>query len=645
MSGEEGSRLEESLRERIRGLPAEPGVYLFRDAGGQVLYVGKAQSLRARVRSYFTRGGDGRHRIQSLVPRIRELEVVVTTNVKEALLLENELIKKHHPRFNVGLRDDKNYLGLRLDPRVRHPRFTETRRFRQDGATYLGPYTSSGALRETLHVIQKLFPLRTCTDAVFSSYRRKGRPCLEHSVGRCAAPCCNRISDEAYGELVDGAVLFLRGRVGDLVRRLREQMTAAAAEERFEEATRLRDRLLAIERTVERQAMISTRLVNRDVFGLVRQGDRIEVQVLHVRQGKLLGNSTHSFRDVRLDDAEVLASVVAQFYDGDRDLPREVLLPFEVEGPETLEEVWRERAGRVVRLLVPRRGERRQLVQVALRNAELALEERARRERSHLETIEVLQQALRLPRLPQRIECYDISHLHGAMHVGSRVMFVDGLPHKNGYRRYKIRDSGHGDDYAAIREVLRRRVQRLDQDPAPDLLLLDGGKGHLNTANAVLGDAGITEIPLAAIAKEREEGAGGSRVRRHGGLKREKVFLLNVKDPVILLADSPALLLLQRVRDESHRFAIEYHRKLRSQRALRSVLDELPGIGPAKRQALLRGLGSLQQVRAASEEELARIPKITRADAALVYRFFHPPPEARSSEGEGDSESPFGVEP
>jgi excinuclease ABC subunit C len=315
----------------------------------------------------------------------------------------------------------------------------------------------------------------------------------------------------------------------------------------------------------------------------------------------------------------------------------------EVEGTGTLEEVWRERAGRAVRLLVPRRAERRRLVEMAMRNAELALAERTRREQTHLETIQALQRALRLPRLPRRIECYDISHLQGAMHVGSRVVFVDGLPHKDGYRRYKMRESDCGDDYAAMREILRRRVGRLVQDPAPDLLVLDGGKGQLNAADAVLEDAGVTDIPLAAIAKAREESAGNSRVRRHGGLKREKVFLQNVKDPVLLLPDSPALLLLQRVRDESHRFAIQYHRKLRSRRALRSVLDELPGIGPAKRQALLRELGSLQKVTEASEEELARVPKITRGDAALLYHFFHPPPGSSVPEDEGDSESRSGT--
>jgi excinuclease ABC subunit C len=630
MRAEADPGAESTLEERVARLPTEPGVYLFRDGSGNVLYVGKAQNLRSRVRSYFT-GGDGRHRMYFLVPRIRDVEVVVTSNVKEALLLENQLIKKQRPRFNVRLRDDKNYLGLRLDPSERYPRFTQIRRFEKDGAIYFGPYTSSTALRDTLGTLQKLFPLRTCSDAVLRSYRRKGRPCLEHSVGRCSAPCCGLVTDPAYRELVQGATLFLRGRSGDLVRSMRLRMKAAASGERFEEAARLRDRIEAVERTVERQAMISTRFVDRDAFGIAREAHRVEIQVLHVRQGKLLGESSHGFRDVRLPDPEVLASVLGQFYEGGRDLPAEVLLPLEVEGRETLEDVWRERRGGAVRTAVPRRGERRRLVEMARRNAELKLLERSRRERSHIEALESLQSALRLNALPRRIECYDISHLQGVFHVGSRVCFVDGQPEKDGYRRYKIREAPGGDDVAAMREVLRRRVQRIDGDPAPDLLLLDGGKGQLNAARAVLEDAG-REIPLAAIAKERDDEGEGARVRRHGGLKRERVFLPNVKDPLTLAPDSQALLLLQRIRDESHRFAIRYHRNLRSKRALRSVLDELPGIGPAKRQALLRTMGSLQRIREASEEDLAKVPKVTRSDAALLYRFFR----AEPAEGAAD---------
>jgi excinuclease ABC subunit C len=620
---ESPAELEARLLERVATLPAEPGVYLFRDASQNVLYVGKAQSLRGRVRSYFGAGGDGRHQVHFLVPRIRDIEVIVTASVKEALLLENQLIKKHNPRFNVRLRDDKNYLGLKIDPREEYPRFRETRRFARDGAVYFGPYTSSNSLRDTLSELQRIFPLRTCSDGSLKSYRRQGRPCLEHSIGRCAAPCVGLISDDAYHDLVGGAVLFLRGRSGELVHTLQARMEEAARAERFEEAARLRDRIDSIERTVERQSMVSTRFVDRDALALARDGGQVEIQVLHVRQGKLLGGGHHGFRSVRLEDAEVLASFLGQFYQEGRDLPREVLLPLAIEGRDALEELWRERAGRAVRIRTPARGEGRRLVEMARRNAELALAERTRRERTAAEVASELERALGLGAPARRIECYDISHLRGTLHVGSRVLFQDGVPDKSGYRRYKLRETQPGDDYGAMREVLGRRFRRLEREPAPDLVLLDGGKGQLNAARAVLADLELEGIELAAIAKERDEGSPGSRVLRHGGAKRERVFRPGVKDPLTLAPESAGLLLLQRVRDESHRFAIRYHRELRRKAGLRSILDELPGIGPKKRRALLRTLGSLERVKRATEEELGQVPGISRPNARVVYGFFH----------------------
>jgi excinuclease ABC subunit C len=611
-----------ALEERVAQLPLEPGVYLFRDAQARVLYVGKAQSLRARVRSYFNRGGDGRMQVPFLVERIADVEVIATATVKEALLLENQLIKKHKPRFNVRLRDDKNYLALRLDPSEAYPRFTETRRFARDGALYFGPYTSSVSLRETLASLQKIFPLRTCSDPVFRSYRRQGRPCLEHAIGRCAAPCCGRISDAAYGELVSGATLLLRGKAADLLGELEERMREASAGERFEEAARLRDRVRAVERTVESQAMVSRKFVDRDAFGVARDGPRLEIQVMHVRLGVIAGGAAHEFRDVAGDDAEALGSFLTQFYE-EREIPREVLLPIELEGAASFAELWRERSAHPVEIAVPKRGERRRLVELATRNAALALEARDQREQNSGELLEAVREALRLERVPVSIECYDISHLQGSLGVASRVSFVDGRPHKPGYRRYKLRETAPGDDYGAMREVLKRRLEKLASEPAPDLLLLDGGKGQLNAARALFADLGVEGIALASLAKERDEESPSGRVMRHGGQKREKLFLPGVKDPILLARDSPALLLLQRVRDESHRFAISYHRELRKKSNFRSILDELPGIGPMKRRALLRELGSLEKIRAASLPELEAVPKLGRRAAAIVHRFFH----------------------
>ena len=614
------------LEERVAALPLEPGVYLFRDAEGRVLYVGKAQSLRARVRSYWNRGGDGRMQVPFLVERIADVEVIATANVKEALLLENQLIKQHKPRFNVRLRDDKQYLALRLDPTEPYPRFTETRRFARDGALYFGPYTSSTSLRGTLGSLQRIFPLRTCSDAVFASYRRRGRPCLEHSIGRCAAPCCGRISDEAYAELVGGATLLLRGKADDLLRELDAKMRAAADAERYEEAGRLRDRAHAVERTVESQAMVSRKFVDRDAFGLAREGPRLEIQVLHVRQGKIAGGASHRFKDVAGDDADALGSFLGQYYGEEREIPREVLLPLELDSADALAELWRERAAHPVEVAVPQRGERRRLVVLAERNAALALEARDQREQNSAELLESLREALRLEKLPVTIECYDISHLQGNLAVASRVSFVEGLPNKAGYRRYRLRETAPGDDYGAMREVLGRRLEKLPSDPAPDLLLLDGGKGQLNAARALFADLGVEGIALASLAKERDEGSPSQRVMRHGGPKREKIFLPGVKDPVALPSDSPALFLLQRVRDESHRFAITYHRELRKKAQFRSILDELPGIGPTRRRALLRTLGSLERIRSATLSELEAVPKLGRRAAATVHRFFHGDP-------------------
>ncbi|HTO70399.1 MAG TPA: excinuclease ABC subunit UvrC [Myxococcota bacterium] len=621
-----------ALEERVAALPVEPGVYLFRDAGQRVLYVGKAQNLRARVRSYWNRGGDGRMQVPFLMERVADVEVIATANVKEALLLENQLIKQHKPRFNVRLRDDKQYLALRLDPTEPYPRFTETRRFARDGALYFGPYTSSTSLRGTLASLQRIFPLRTCSDSVFQSYRRRGRPCLEHSIGRCAAPCCGRISDEAYAELVSGATLLLRGKAEDLLGELEAKMRQAAASERYEEAGRLRDRVRAVERTIESQAMVSRKFVDRDAFGLAREGPKLEIQVLHVRQGKIAGGAAHRFREVADDDADALASFLGQYYAEGREIPREVLLPFELESAPALAELWRERAGHAVELVAPQRGERRRLVELAARNAALALEARDQREQNAAELLESVREALRLEKPPVTIECYDISHLQGNMAVASRVTFVDGQPYKAGYRRYKLRETAPGDDYGAMREVLGRRLEKLATEPAPDLLLLDGGKGQLNAARALFADLGVEGIALASLAKERDEESPSPRVLRHGGTKREKLFLPGVKDPLALASDSPALFLLQRVRDESHRFAITYHRELRKKSQFRSILDELPGIGPTRRRALLRALGSLEKIRAATLDELLAVPKLGRRAAATVHRFFHGAAQAEPGE-------------
>ena len=624
------------LKDRVEELPTGPGVYLFKSRSGRVLYVGKAQNLRARVRSYVS-GGDGRIRIPHLLERATQVDAVVTPNVKAALLLENELIKQHKPPFNVKLRDDKQYLGLRLDPREEWPRLTQVRRFQRDGAWYFGPFTSSVALHESVSRLRRIFPLRSCSRAVFRDYQRRGRPCIEHEMKRCLAPCCGRVDEATYAGLVEGTALFLRGRSDELLDDLRRRMREAGEAECFEEAARLRDRIQAVERTTERQEIVGERPVDRDVFGLARRGGEIEVQVLHVRSGRVVGSRSYGFSDVRLDDGEVMSSFLGQYYGDEPDLqiPPEVLTPVRVEDDGALAALVGERAGRRVALRKPRRGAGAELLRMATANAELSLSRRLDARESLEAALAELAQVLGLPDPPRRIEGYDVSTLHGSLSVASRVVFQDGQPAKAGYRRYKIREAAPDDDYACLREVMVRRLARVASEPLPGLLMVDGGRGQLGVVSAALRDAGL-ECPAIALAKERDDESPSLRVKRSGGLKAERVFMPARKDPLMLPPSSRALLLLQRIRDESHRFAVEFQRGLRSRQNLTSILEELPGIGPTKRRALLRSLGSLRAVRAASQAELEAVPGLSGRDALALRRFF----DAIERDGPRETEFP-----
>ena len=611
-----------SLGEKIDALPQEPGVYLFKSERGKVLYVGKAQNLRARVRSYFHAGGDGRVQVPRLVEEVRDVDVLALGSVKEALLLENELIKRHRPPFNVRLRDDKQYLVLRLDRSAAWPRLALVRRFADDGAEYFGPYASSASMYASISSLRKLFPLRSCTDPVLKDHARRGRPCIEFEMKRCAAPCVARIGPEAYAELVEGTALFLRGRSRQLLDDLRSRMEAAAAAERFEEAASLRDRVLAVERTIERQQIVSERPVSRDVFGIARRGAEVEVQALAVRDGRVVGSSSHSFSAVELDDGAVLSSFLGQYYgSGGADLPPEVLTPAPIDDEGALETLRRERAGRAVRVHAPQRGPGRELVAIATTNAEATLGRRLEASESVEGALREIQERLGLAELPRRIECYDVSTLQGSLAVASRVTFENGRPRKGDYRRYRIRQAAGGDDYDCLREVMRRRLDKRASEPLPDLLMVDGGKGQLAVVSAALADRAIVQ-DHASIAKERDEESPSPRVKRSGGLKAERIFLPNRKDPLHLPPDSRGLLLLQRIRDEAHRFAIEFQRELRMRVGLTSVLEEIPGIGPGKRRALLRELGSLRGVREAPLERLREVRGLSARDAETIRRFF-----------------------
>jgi len=615
---QEPSRLEESAA----SLPTGPGVYLFKDAEGGVLYVGKAQNLRSRVRQYLI-GGDGRFRIPALVERAEAVDVLVTENVKDALLLENELIKQYKPIFNVRLRDDKQYLALRLDAKEEWPRLRTVRKFRRDGAEYFGPYTSSIELKTSLGDLRRIFPLRSCTDAVLRDYRRRGRPCIEYEMKRCAAPCCDRVDEAGYRELVDGTLLFLRGRSAELVDALSERMRRASEEERYEEAARLRDRIAAVERTIERQRIIVEKPVDRDVFGLAREGDDAEVQVLHVREGRVVGAEGFDFEEVNLDGGEIMGSFLGQYY-GEalaRRIPAEILTPVPIEEQEALLELLTERAERPVSIKTPMRGDLKKLVDMAKQNADLSLERRLRARTSVDSALEEIRDRCDLDVTPRRIECYDVSNLQGTLAVASRVVFENGVPIKTDYRRYRIHKARAGDDYDCLREVLERRVAKLDKEPLPDLLMVDGGRGQLGVLSAVLADVGV-ELDTLGLSKERDGEGPQARVRRGGGLKAERIFRPGRANPILLHPGSRGLLLLQRVRDESHRFAIEFQRKLRQKVNFTSILEELPGIGPKKRKALLKTLGSLKRIREASLERLLEVEGISQRDAEAIIGLF-----------------------
>ncbi len=610
------------LEEQVDRLPAAPGVYLFKSDRGAVLYVGKAQSLKSRVRQYVN-GGDGRIRIPALVERAASVEVLVTGNVKEALLLENELIKQHRPPFNVRLRDDKQYLALRIDEREAWPRVTMVRRFRKDGAQYFGPYTSSVALKSSLSKLRRLFPLRSCTEGTFKDYTRRGRPCIEYEMKRCLGPCVGLTEPAAYSLQVRGTVLFLRGKSRELVDHIEREMAEAASEERFEDAARLRDRLQAVERTIESQQIVTEAGLDRDVFAIAREGGEVEVQVLHVREGRVIGARGFPFSNVQIDDDEVMSSFLGQFYGSGEGHapPREVLTSVDFEDDGALAALWRERFDQAVTIRRAQRGGGRRLVEIAQKNAALGLATRLAARESVDTALDELEERCRLSTRPHRIECYDVSNLQGTLAVASRVTFENGEAIKKDFRRYRIREADAGDDYGCMREVLDRRLRRVKSEPLPDLLMVDGGRGQLGVVMAALEDAGL-EVEVLGISKERDDESPSVRVKRGGGLKAERIFRPGRTNPILLAPSSRGMLLLQRIRDESHRFAIQFQRDLRSKVNMTSILEELPGIGPGKRRSLLRTLGSLRAVRNASLGELEAVSGISARDAASIRRFF-----------------------
>ncbi|MCB9759999.1 MAG: excinuclease ABC subunit UvrC [Alphaproteobacteria bacterium] len=602
--------VDDTLRARAAELPRRSGVYLFRDSGGTVLYVGKAKDLRARVRQYLN-GHDERFMVRFLVAQAVDVDVVLTDSEKEALILENTLIKRYQPRYNVQLRDDKNFLHLRLDLSQPWPRYTLVRQIREDDARYFGPYSSARRARSTLAYLQRSFPLRTCTDQVL---RARTRPCLLYQMKRCVAPCVDgHTTPGAYRELLEQSMMLLDSRNQDLITRLHGRMMEAAEAEDFEEAARLRDLSREITATLERQKVADRKLEDRDVWGIFREEGRGVAAIVPVREGMMLEPLYLEFVEGADDPAEQLSSWLNTAYGPGRFIPPEVLLPELPSAAEALEEVLRERRGGRVRLRVPQRGEKARIVRLAADNARGRLRRNADARDRRQGALQALAAICGLDAPPHRVECFDNSNIQGTSPVASCVVFLDGQPAKTEYRRYRIRTVEGPDDYASMAEVLGRRFRRAAEEGVfPDLLVVDGGRGQLNVAVEVLAGLGLEHQPVIGLAKPRTE-------RRRGEFDAvDKIILPGQAEPVRLADNDPALNLLRYIRNESHRFAIRYHRQLRRRATLTSVLDGIPGIGPKRRKALLRHFGSAQAVLEASEAELAAAPGVGPKVAAQI---------------------------
>lgn len=606
----EFSVMHEQFSGRLAALATEPGVYLLKNQHGGVLYVGKAASLRSRVRSYFQSGWIADRKTRELVAQVTDFDVIRTDTATEALILENELIKRYLPKYNVMLKDGKSYPYIRIT-NEEWPRVISTRKIVKDGSRYYGPYTSASSVNVTLDLLNRVFPYRPCDIKITGD---APRPCLYYHMGRCLGPCIGSANQADYQAAIEGVALFLDGRGDELVPAMHEQMDAAAEALDFERAARLRDEIKAVEHVLQRQKIVSGKGFDADVLAVAQSaGGDAGVQVAFIRNGKILGSEHFLMAGAQVDDnpAEILSSFVGQFYDDAAVVPRELILQHQLPDLTIVQEFLADRRGGPVRLLVPQRGSKRQLVEMVSKSAQDNLEQNRLRwlsdEQKLTAALSELSDALSLQAVPRRIECFDISTLQGTSTVASMVVFVDGKPNKKEYRRFAIKDVEGQNDFASMQEVIRRRFKRAASEDAteswrtlPDLVIVDGGKGQLNAAVDVLTELNV-DLPIAGLAKENEE-----------------LFLPGNPLPVILPRDSQALYLIQRVRDEAHRFAVTFHRKKRGKSAFKSALDDLPGVGPKRKKALMREFGSVKRIREASVEQLASVDGIGPALAEQI---------------------------
>ncbi|MEO6045818.1 MAG: excinuclease ABC subunit UvrC [Tepidiformaceae bacterium] len=626
------STISEKIRKQLAALPARPGVYIMRNGKGEVIYVGKAAKLRDRVRSYFGSPKGMEPKTRALRGHIEDFEYIVVGNAGEALILEATLIKRHQPFFNIRLKDDKRYPYLKVDVQNPWPRVYITRRIEKDGARYFGPYANAGSVRHTLDLTKKLFPWRSCTKEITG---RDARPCLDYYIKRCIAPCTAFCTKEEYDEVIQQVLLFLEGKSDDVLRRLKQQMEDASAKMEFERAAMLRDQLRSIERTVERQMISTTKNEDLDAFGVSRNGDQACIQVFFVRGTQMIGRDNFVVEGVT-DESEgaVLSNFLLQYYESAQYIPKLVAVPHDPNERETIEELLSEKRGSLVEIRIPERGEKKRLVELAGENAKEALDMMLVRWLADADktdqALAQLREELSLPEVPHRIECYDNSNIQGTSPVSSMVVFVDGKPANNQYRRFKVKTVVGADDFATMAEIMRRRFRRVevilptglaqsDDGPEgsgfstpersasedawdlPDLVIIDGGKGQLAAAAQAMREMGVHHIPVVGLAKRFEE-----------------LFVPDEDEPIVLPRGSEALYMVQRIRDEAHRFAITFHRQVRAKSSIQSALDTIPGIGPKRKKALLKKFGSVKTIREAEVDEIASTLGFTRALAEKV---------------------------
>ena len=596
-----------ALEDKVERLPHEPGVYLMQNKRGQVIYIGKAKSLRKRVGSYFQNDKHQRFKTKVLVDKIDDFEYIVTDTEVEALILENNLIKKYNPKYNIQLKDDKTYPYIKVTVDETYPRVFKTRVIKNDDARYFGPYTEARAVNDMLDLIHDLYPLRVCNQPEAGG--NSERECLNYHIDKCRGPCINEITPEEYNELIEQVLMILEGQEDNLQQQLKRKMEAASQNREFEVAAKYRDQMEAIEKITQKQKVISEKLVNQDIIALTEAEEEVCLQLLIVRNGRLIGKDDFVFSEGRKDQ-EILRSFLQQYYDAAYYIPKEILLDRELEEKELLAKWLSKQEEKKVEIKQPQQGEKKELVEMAARNAEYNLKEHRVKAKLHgsdlKQGVKSLQKHLQLEVTPYRIAGFDISTIQGTDTVASLVVFENGEPKKSDYRRFNIQGVNGQDDFGAMQEVIERRYSRLLEEDRqfPDLILIDGGKGQLNAVCQQLKELGIEGQPIISLAKREEE-----------------VFLPHQEESILLPRDSEALYLVQRVRDEAHRFAVSYHRKLRSRRLTQSMLDDIPGVGHKKRQALLSHFGSLNKIKLASEEELQEVAGVGPALAEKIREY------------------------